>query len=250
MKLVTLATLASTAAAFAPVSKTTSSIALSESKVDLEVLAEGLNPLVKYWDPLNIAEQELLGTPEATIAWFRQAEIKHGRVAMAAFVGYCVQSNFVFPWAQGLDGHMAPSIDLTPEAQWDEIPVEAKVQILVVIGFLEMFDETGGGGVLPHYTDGRKPGMYPSLSENFPLHFTLDLYDPFGFSKNRSEEDKAAGLLAEINNGRLAMLGIFGFLVENKVPGAVPLLGSLGACPGYAGEPMSPFEGQIDVFVK
>jgi len=53
------------------------------------------------------------------------------------------------------------------------------------------------------------------------------LYDPFNFSKNRSEEDKARGLVCEINNGRLAMLGIFGFLAEQTIPGSVPLLSEI-----------------------
>ena len=46
-------------------------------------------------------------------------------------------------------------------------------------------------------------------------------------------------LLAEINNGRLAMLGIMGFLAEQKVPGAVPAL--TGIVKPYAGEIMAPF---------
>ena len=55
----------------------------------------------------------------------------------------------------------------------------------------------------------------------------FDLYDPFGFSKNRSEEEKARGLVVEINNGRLAMLGIFGFLLEQTIPGSIPLLSEI-----------------------
>ena len=53
---------------------------------------------------------------------------------------------------------------------------------------------------------GGKPGYFPSFSQ-LPHPVPFDLFDPFGFSKNASPEKKAKGLRAEINNGRLAMLG-------------------------------------------
>ncbi|MGH3055394.1 MAG: chlorophyll a/b-binding protein, partial [Gaiellaceae bacterium] len=140
------------AAAFAPPgpAKPISTTFLSESKADLEALAEKLNPKLKFYDPLNLAEKDFWGQGnEATIGFLRHSEVKHGRIAMFAFVGYIVQSNFHFPCAQTLAGTPHPSTDLVPEAQWDQVPLGAKWQIFVVISMLELWDECGGGGVFP-----------------------------------------------------------------------------------------------------
>jgi hypothetical protein len=56
-------------------------------------------------------------------------------------------------------------------------------------------------------------------------------------------EQKERGRLVEINNGRLAMIGLFGFLSESKVAGSVPLLKGLGL--SYSGEVMAPFAKNI-----
>ena len=90
-----------------------------------------------------------------------------------------------------------------------------------------------------HYVRGGKPGYYPPISGNMPHPVPFNLFDPFGLSKNASPEKKAKGLLAEINNGRLAMIGMFGYVSAAKglfVPG----LDSL-PIPKYAGEVMAPF---------
>lgn len=116
MKFLTLTLLTvSTASAFAPVLKPSASTTVfadvaespssdatpdsSFGKSDLEEMAAKLNPIVKFYDPLDLSGANFWAdTNEATIGWLRQSEIKHSRVAMAAFVGYCVQSNVHFPW--------------------------------------------------------------------------------------------------------------------------------------------------------
>ena len=50
--------------------------------------------------------------------------------------------------------------------------------------------------------------------------------------------------MAEINNGRAAMLAIFAFLSESKIPGSVPALSFIKP---YAGDYMIPFEGNFDL---
>lgn len=86
---------------------------MTATQADLEAIAAKCNPTVGFYDPMGLAEQDFWGKGnEATIGFLRQSEIKHGRIAMFAFVGYIVQSNFVFPWAQTLAGAPHPSADL------------------------------------------------------------------------------------------------------------------------------------------
>jgi len=139
MKLLITALLASTAAAFAPVaSNSRASVAVQESKADLQVLAKDLNPLVGFFDPLGLADDQFWEqSNESTIGFLREAEIKHGRIAMFAFVGYIVHANGIkFPWAMQLDGTPFPTVTSAPEA-WDQISDAGKWQIFAFIGFLE-----------------------------------------------------------------------------------------------------------------
>jgi len=220
------------------------------SKAGLETLATQLNPVVGFWDPLDLMGS---ASPE-TVGWFRHAEIKHGRVAMAAFVGYVVQSNGIhFPW--NIQGGFGPTMNLPtvsfadiaaaggPADQWDALSTAAKVQILCVIGFLEMWGETSAALELDgqaHYVRGGKPGYYPKFGDKLPHPVPLDLWDPFGFTSKMSPERKEKALLAEVNNGRLAMIGIFGMISASKGL-QVPGLDSIAGIKPYAGEVMAPF---------
>ena len=63
-----------------------------ETVADLKTLATKLNPAVGYWDPLKLSDMDFWGQgEEATIGWLRESEIKHGRIAMAAFLGFIAQ---------------------------------------------------------------------------------------------------------------------------------------------------------------
>lgn len=247
MKLAIAALLAGTATAFAPAGQSArASTQVSETKADLEVLAKQLNPIVGFYDPLNLAEAEFWGTSnEATIGFLRHAEIKHSRVAMFAFVGYIVHANGIkFPWAMQMDGSPFPT-ETNPPALWDAISDSAKWQIFGVIAFLEFWSELSTPSH-KHYMAGGKPGDFPDFvsgPEGIPHPVPFNLYDPFKLSKNMSEETKERRLRAEINNGRAAMLGIFGFLSEQCAPGSVPLLS--GVVQSYDGEPMAPFVDNV-----
>ena len=71
-------------------------------------------------------------------------------------------------------------------------------------------------------------------------------FAPSRFSKKASAEKKAAGLVKEINNGRLAQIGIMGCLAESKVEGAVPAIA--GKIAHYDGDYMAPFEANFHLF--
>jgi len=250
-----LSIVCSHALAFAPLTVPRASAPVMETKADLVTLAKELNPVVGFWDPLGLADGEFWGdSNEATIGFLRHAELKHGRVAMAGFVGYCVHATgFHWPWPMsggGLGGqfpgqlyeegsHLVPNPSWFPAynggewptlqngdvpALWDQMSDPAKWQILLAVLFLELWGESMG----THYMRGGRPGEYPSFEGAYeggmlphPVPIK-SLWDPFGFTKKMSPEKKAKSLKAEINNGRLAMIGLFGFMAESAVPGAVP----------------------------
>merc|ERR1719197_1292912 len=143
----------------------------------------------KIFDPLGLAD---LGS-DATLAFFRHAELKHGRVAMAAMVGFLVQINGIhFP------GMLSPTFGVSFESlsnmgpfdAWNSVPLLGQMQIIFTIAGLEhaseCLDPAG------HYTKGGTPGS---------LKFLKNFWDTPGFTKNMSPEKLAQKRTAELRNG-------------------------------------------------
>jgi len=176
----------------------------------------------KVFDPLNLST---MGS-DATLAFFRHAELKHGRVAMAAMVGLLVHINHIH-----FSGMLSPTYGVSFESlsamgpfdAWNAIPLFGQIQILWTIAGLEhaseCLDPAG------HYTKGGTPGN---------LKFLKNFWDTPGFTKKLSPEVLAEKRAAELKNGRLAMIGIASICASMAVPGSVPLLANAPALTGTA----------------
>jgi len=214
---------------------------------ELIELAESTPGPVQYWDPLKLSEQDFWGAGnDATIGFLRHAEIKHGRVAMAGFVGYCLHENGIrwpFPLSTSLPDYSSFEGLSAPDV-WDATPLASRLQIILVVGFFEFWSEWStaleADGMV-HHMSGGKPGQFPAFNTFGVTNpfLPLPLFDPFGFTADLSEEEKATKRLREVQNGRLAMIGLFSLISEARVPGAVPALA--GLIKPYDGEVMGPF---------
>jgi len=163
-----------------------------------------------FWDPLGLSE----GASDEVVAWYRHAEVKHGRVAMAAFVGWCVVGagfHLNGELSHGLNFADIPKAGL---AAWDATPGKGKVQMLLFAGLIEFHDELFHSRRGKHYLRGGVPGR----------NVVPGLYDPFGLSVNRSEADLARGRDVEIKNGRLAMIGFIGMYSAAMIKGSIPFI--------------------------
>jgi len=243
----------------------------AESKADLVALQNSLPGPPSYWDPLNLGGNATLledygfdyekedgtmvsfriDTEEKAIGWFRHAEIKHGRVAMAAVLGFIAQCTPTVSGEHTIAPYRGYIAGCTPQEQWDNIPLVGKLQILTLVGMLESYGEGAGSpeGYV-HYTKGGKPGYYPPIKGRgspWGGQILFNLWDPFGISKVQqlSEESKARRLKVELQNGRLAMIGIMGFLAASSVPGSVPFLANIEGFPQYSGNVMVPFSNDF-----
>lgn len=165
----------------------------------------------KVWDPLRFGEF----VNEPTMNWFRAAELKHGRVCMAAFLGWLNQLK---------GGHWVGSFDVEGKVSfeslskldffdaWYATPEKGKLQIILLIGIIEWLTEaTGPNG---HYTRAGNPGDLTFVKVAGITYPTIKIP-----AEKRSEFE-----LAELKHGRLAMLGMASVFAAMAVPGSVPLL--------------------------
>jgi len=115
------------------------------------------------WNDIDDAKKE----------YYKAAELKNGRVAMLAVVGYIVPEIFRFPGCEGFPNGVA-AIQAIPALGW--------IQILFLIGFVDYRTYTGK-----------------------PVGF---LTSTAGIKKFPDESSKAKAEGQEIQNGRLAMFAI------------------------------------------
>jgi len=247
------------ASAFVAPSVQSATVKVQETKADLVALQEALPGPPGFYDPLGLADMSFKigiegGTSgdgvgeEATIGFLRHAEIKHGRVAMAAFLGYLAQCTDLVKGEHTYLPYRGYVAGCTPQEQWDNIPLYGKLQIFTLIGMLESYGEGAGqpDGYV-HYMRGGQPGDYPQIKGRGGPggHFLFNLWDPFQLVTRRTKEENARGLKCEILNGRAAMFGILGLLAESAEPGSVPFLSAIEGFPRYAGDVMAPFSGDF-----
>merc|ERR1719498_1466286 len=156
--------------AFAPSASLARAVAPAAASVQMSVAdMEGTGPETggKVFDPIGLSKI----ASEETLAWYRAAELKHSRVAMAAVTGWA----WVSSGGALLPGYLSIEQGITFEslgrngyAAWDAVPESGKFQIIGIIGVLELLGEAS---VKPHYTQpGGTPGKIPLLWD--PLGFT------------------------------------------------------------------------------
>merc|ERR1719247_2576182 len=214
---------AASSIAYAPIAFSGATPQRAIARMGVETM-EGVGPETgnKVFDPVGLST---LGGEE-TLAFFRHAEIKHGRVAMAAMTGFLFHINGIH-----FSGMLSPTFGVSFESlskmgpfdAWNSIPLLGQMQIIFTIAGLEHASECLNPA--GHYTKGGTPG---------DLKFLKNFWDTPGFTKRLSAAQLAEKRVAELKNGRLAMIGIASVCSAMAVPGSVPLLKAAPALTGPA----------------
>jgi len=158
----------------------------------------GITGPLDFFDPLGFCEE----ATEGKIRFYREVELKHARVAMLAALGFVVGENF-HPLFGG-------SIDVPSYIAFQETPLQTFWPVVVTfISILEVFSV---------FTFQNPAGSEPwSIRTD---HTAGDLgFDPLGL-KPTDPAELAEMQTKELNNGRLAMIGIAGMVVQELISGS------------------------------
>jgi hypothetical protein len=164
----------------------------------------GVTGPIGFFDPLGFCSAE--DVTEGKIKFYREVELKHGRVGMLAALGFLVGENFHPLFGGGIDVPSYLAFQQTPlQTFW---PV-----VVFLIAIPEIFSvftfETPAlfGGV------GGNPWTIRSDYESGDLGF-----DPLGLKPTDPAELKEMQT-KELNNGRLAMIAAAGMIAQELATG-------------------------------
>jgi len=190
MKLAALSLLVASAAAFAPAPAAKTSTALN---IDATKEIGALTPL-GFYDPLQLCTYDPTNCPDEEFEKLRYAELKHGRCAMLAVVGYLVtDAGIRFPGAENIPSGVA-ALGALPGIVW--------LQFFATVVLME----TANGRMA-------RVGKDFTGTAEFPGDFRNKFID-FGWDK-QSDAWKANKRTIELNNGRAAQMGIFGLVTHD-----------------------------------
>ena len=137
--LVALALCGSASAYVAPVASSKAATQLAGAKDEVVDLAlsntDALGASLGFWDPLGVTNADFWGLGnEGTIGYLRHAEIKHGRIAMAGFLGFIAGCTPLVSGEHAVLPYRGYVAGVTPQEQWDNIPQAGKLQIFALVG--------------------------------------------------------------------------------------------------------------------
>ena len=164
-------------------------------------------PQLGFFDPLGLLKEG----DQATFDDLREKEIKHGRVSMLAVVGYLVTAAGIrFPGAEGIPDGLG---------SWQALlDTKDGMNVLMQMGAFFVVAEICNRDA---YWLDKKPAEFVGDYRNGALDFGWDKLSPASKMNKRS---------IELNNGRAAMMGIWG-LVTHEIMGVSILPG--GYLPGH-----------------
>jgi len=242
MKLALLSSLLLTSAsAFAPVSTrhglttTTRHMAEAEAAVEETAAVEEATATDEPAEPIEVATPFYTAEPvffgenywdKITMEWgsadtgafVRAAELKHGRSAMLATIGFAIHKlGFTF---NNISPHEYLSVTqnikfadlqaMTPMEAVLKVPGEGYTQVFAVIAVIELYELTHKKGKFVG-EETVAPGLQPG-------GLTGDLgWNPLKVEVTDNRR------LAELQNARLAMVCIMAWLAHDAIPGSVPI---------------------------
>lgn len=165
----------------------------------------GVSSPLGFFDPSNLS----LDLTEREFTVYQEAEVKHGRVAMLAFLGLAVAEVFHPLFGGSIEGPAIYHFQQCQE-QMPLFPVWMSWAIAMVEG------QTILSAWQPPKETFRASSGIAKMKEG---HIAGDIgFDPLGLKPKNDAAFKTMRT-KEINNGRLAMLGVAGFVAQELVTG-------------------------------